>query len=50
MDGCCKGPVVVAENVDDVLRETVKVVQKKLAEGKISESLSMLTLNKTPTE
>ena len=36
----------MSEGVDDVLRETVKVVQKKLAERKISESPSMLTLNK----
>lgn len=45
LDGTKKGPVVVEENVDDVLRATIKEIQKRLAAGEISESLSMMTLN-----
>lgn len=41
-----KGPIVFEENCEDVLRGAIKIVQKKLAEGKISESLNMMTLNK----
>lgn len=46
LDGCIKGPLVIEENCEDVLRGSIKFVQKKLEEGKISEQLSMMTLNK----
>lgn len=46
-DGTKKGPYVVAENCEDVLRGSIAEVQRKLAEGEISESLSMMTLNST---
>lgn len=45
MDGCRDGPVVMAEGCGDVLRDTIKVVQSMLQEGKLSQSMSMLTLN-----
>ena len=45
LDGTKKGPVVVEENVDDVLRASIKEIKKKLENGEISESLSMMTLN-----
>ena len=44
-DGTKVGPHVVSENCEDVLRGSIFEVQRKLAEGEISESLSMMTLN-----
>lgn len=46
-DGTKMGPHVVAEDCDDVLRGSIAEVQRKLAEGEISESLCMMTLNAT---
>jgi ubiquitin carboxyl-terminal hydrolase L3 len=46
-DGTKKGPHVVAENCEDVLRGSIAEVQRKLAEAEISESLCMMTLNST---
>lgn len=37
LDGCIKGPLIVQESCDDVLRGSIQFVQKKLQEGKISE-------------
>ena len=45
LDGTKKGPHVVAENCEDVLRASIAEIQKRLADGDISESLSMITLN-----
>lgn len=45
LDGTKKGPVVIEENVDDVLRATIKEIKKRLENGEISESMSMMTLN-----
>ena len=45
LDGCKKGPYVVAEGCNDVLRGAVAEIQRRLADGEISESLSMMTLN-----
>ena len=44
LDGTKQGPNVIGES-DDVLRGTIKEIQKRLADGEISESLSMMTLN-----
>ncbi len=49
LDGTKKGPVVVAEQCDDVLRGSIAEIQKRLANGEISESLSMMTLNAKET-
>ena len=45
LDGTKKGPHIVAEGCEDVLRGTIAEIQKRLAAGEISESLSMMTLN-----
>ena len=45
LDGCKQGPYVVAENCSDVLRGAVGEIQRRLAAGEVSESLSMITLN-----
>ena len=45
LDGCKKGPHVVAEGCNDVLRGAVAEIQRRLGAGEISESLSMMTLN-----
>lgn len=44
-DGTKRGPHVVAERCDDVLRGSIAEVQRKLTAGEISETLSMMTLN-----
>eukprot|EP00929_Paragymnodinium_shiwhaense_P115316 TRINITY_DN84080_c0_g1_i1.p1 TRINITY_DN84080_c0_g1~~TRINITY_DN84080_c0_g1_i1.p1 ORF type:complete len:245 (+),score=74.94 TRINITY_DN84080_c0_g1_i1:35-769(+) len=46
LDGTKKGPHVVKEECSDVLRGTIEEMKKRLAAGEISESLSMITLNK----
>lgn len=45
LDGTKKGPNVVAEACQDVLRGSIAEIQKRLANGEISESLSMMVLN-----
>ena len=45
-DGTKKGPLVVAENVDSVTHGTAAELQKRLREGTISDSLSVMTLVK----
>ena len=45
LDGCKKGPLVVKEGCNDVLRGAVAEIQRRLGAGEISESLSMITLN-----
>jgi len=44
-DGLKQGPHVIAENCTDLLRGAVAEIQRRLADGEISESLSMITLN-----
>lgn len=45
LDGTKKGPLVIEEGCQDVLRASIKEIQKRLGAGDISESLSMMTLN-----
>mmetsp|Transcript_34208 Transcript_34208/g.74577 ORF Transcript_34208/g.74577 Transcript_34208/m.74577 type:complete len:227 (-) Transcript_34208:16-696(-) len=45
LDGTKQGPHVVSESCDDVLRGSIAEMQRRLAAGEISESLSMMTLN-----
>lgn len=45
LDGTKQGPHVVQDNCSDVLRGTIAAIRKRLAEGKISEQLSMMTLH-----
>lgn len=45
LDGTKKGPLVVEEGTDDVLRASIKEIQRKLQDGEISETMSMMTLN-----
>lgn len=44
LDGTKQGPVVIGD-CDDVLRGSIAEIQKRLANGEISEQLSMMTLN-----
>lgn len=48
LDGTKVGPHIVAEACTDVLRGTIAEIQRRLADGDISESLNMMTLNATP--
>jgi ubiquitin carboxyl-terminal hydrolase L3 len=48
LDGTKVGPHVVAEGCTDVLRGGIAEIQRRLAEGDISDSLNMMTLNATP--
>ena len=45
LDGCKQGPLLIKENCDDVLRGAVQELQRRLADGEVSESLSMMTIN-----
>lgn len=45
LDGTKKGPLVIEEGCEDVLRASIKEIQKRLANGEVSEALSMMTLN-----
>ena len=45
LDGTKKGPNIIGDCTTDVLRGTIAEIQKRLAAGEISESLSMMTLN-----
>lgn len=44
LDGTKRGPLVVAEKCDDVLRGSIAAIKERLAKGEISEQLSMMTL------
>eukprot|EP00934_Nitzschia_sp_Nitz4_P004109 Nitzschia sp. Nitz4//scaffold41_size133979//2584//3282//NITZ4_003323-RA/size133979-processed-gene-0.233-mRNA-1//-1//CDS//3329551398//4099//frame0 len=46
LDGTKRGPLVVAENVDSVTHGTAEELQRRIREGIISESLSVMTLVK----
>lgn len=48
LDGTKKGPNVIGE-CDDVLRGSIKEIQKRLANKEISDQLSMMTLNAAAT-
>lgn len=43
-DGTKRGPLVVAENVESVVHATAAELQRRLRDGEISESLSVMTL------
>ena len=45
LDGTKKGPVVIKEASTDVLGDSVAEVKRRLADGEISEKLSMMSLN-----
>ena len=45
LDGCKQGPYVVSEGCTDVLRGAVGEMQRRLADGEVSEALSMITIN-----
>ena len=44
LDGCKKGPLVIKEGCQDVLLDSVAEIQRKLAAGEISDSLSCIAL------
>merc|ERR1719152_74314 len=46
LDGTKQGPLLIAENCSDVLKGTVTEVQRRLADGEISENMSLMTINK----
>ena len=45
LDGCKKGPLVIKEGCEDVLRGAVGEMQRRLGAGEVSEALSMMTIN-----
>ena len=45
LDGCKQGPLVIQEQCADVLRGSIAEIQRRLQNGEISESLSMITLS-----
>ena len=44
LDGTKKGPHIIGD-ATDVLRGSITEIKRRLADGEISESLSMMTLN-----
>merc|ERR1719265_501667 len=44
LDGTIKGPKIIAENCEDVLRGSIAEIKKRLENKEYSESLSMMTL------
>ena len=45
LDGTKKGPLVITDNCEDVLKGSITEIKRKLEAGEISESLSVMTLN-----
>ena len=45
LDGLKNGPNVIAEGQEDVLRSTIKEIQRRLEAGVITDQLNMMTLN-----
>eukprot|EP00565_Helicotheca_tamesis_P002572 CAMPEP_0185725474 /NCGR_PEP_ID=MMETSP1171-20130828/1721_1 /TAXON_ID=374046 /ORGANISM="Helicotheca tamensis, Strain CCMP826" /LENGTH=230 /DNA_ID=CAMNT_0028393615 /DNA_START=48 /DNA_END=740 /DNA_ORIENTATION=+ len=45
LDGTKKGPHVIDSNCDDVLRGSIKEIQRRLEDGEITDKLSMMTLS-----
>jgi len=45
LDGTKKGPVIIESECDDVLRGSIKEIQRRLDNGEISDKLSMMTLS-----
>jgi ubiquitin carboxyl-terminal hydrolase L3 len=46
LDGTKQGPLLVAENIESLVHGTAQELMKRLGEGQISESLSVMTLVK----
>ena len=46
LDGTKNGPLKIADNCDNLLKGTVTELQRRIAEGEISEQMSMMTINK----
>lgn len=49
-DGMKKGPVVVQEHSEDLLKDTATILLKRLEDGKYSDNLSVQVLCKKPVE
>lgn len=50
LDGMKQGPLVLMEKSEDLLKDTAAVLLKRVADGLISESISVQVLCKTPTD
>ena len=50
LDGVKVGPNVVKEGCTNLLKDAVQELLKRLEAGKISESLSVMTLSKKPQD
>ncbi len=50
LDGMRKGPVVLLEKSEDLLKDTASILLKRVADGLISESIAVQVLCKTPDE
>ena len=44
LDGCRKGPHIVAENQDDVLRGAITEIQRRLSNNAITSNINMMVL------
>lgn len=50
LDGMKKGPVVLIEKSEDLLKDTAKILLKRVEDGLISESIAVQVLCKKPAE
>jgi len=50
LDGMKKGPVVLSEKTEDLLKDSADILLKRVADGLYSESISVQVLCKTPDE
>lgn len=50
LDGMKKGPVVLLEKSEDLLKDTANILLKRVEDGLISESIAVQVLCKTPDE
>lgn len=46
LDGTKAGPAIIEENCEDLLKGVATEIKRRLADGKISESLSLIALSK----
>ena len=48
LDGTKDGPAIIEEGCEDLLKSVSKELQRRLADGAITESLSLMALSKRP--
>ena len=50
LDGTKQGPVIIEEECKDLLKDVSKELQKRLADGAITQSLSLMAIAKRPED